>query len=182
MRKLSPINQKLRGVSRQLKALKRWSNSFENYFPKDINTNCKYFNWKIPVSSGLISGNKTKQSVRVECAQRLIDACNFMIQAKPIWARDSRVVATICLPDMFTSEICIYLQDEYFQSHISATREEYYSESYERNKITKKSLAEEWKLSLSKNIKELGVESKYINSINYKENWTIETWYFGEIF
>ena len=184
MRRLSPYRQNIRGVPRQLRALKKWSDSFDNYFPDRnyLNDNLKYYNWKIPVSAGLVAGDKTKQSIQAQCAQRLIDACGYIIEAKPTWADNFRITATICLPDMFTSEVCIYLQEEYFQSHTSANKQKSDWGYCEKTRIADRSLAKEWKLSLSRNIQELGVRNKYVNNTNPEENWICDRWYFGEVF
>lgn len=178
MRRLSLTNKKVRGIPRRLRALKKWSDSFKGCFPNDLEPNNRYWNWKIPILAGLIEGNHTKLSIQAECAQRLIDACNYLIEAKPVSAKDFRVTCVVCLPDMFTSEMCIYLQESYFRSHTS----EYKNKSYEQIIITEKSLAQEWKLSLSENIRELGIKINYKNDDNFHEiPLILERWYFGEV-
>jgi Protein of unknown function (DUF3916) len=83
-----------------------------------------------------------------------------------------RVTCVICLPDMFTSELCIYLQESYFQSHTS----KYENSSYE------KSLAQKWGLSLPEKIKELEIKVNDKNEENIDEKlFILERWYFGEV-
>ena len=182
MRRLSPYKQKIRGVPRQLRALKKWSDSFDNYFPdlKNSSSSLKYYNWKIPVREGLILGNRVKHSVRIECAQRLINVSNNLINAKPDWADNSKVTATIVLPDMFASEVCIYFQEEYFNFHTSTYKQEDDLGCYEQNVIAEKSLAQEWGLLLE-NLSELGISKKYYSKQNIEDNFVSECWYFGEV-
>ena len=90
-------------------------------------------------------------------------------------------MATIVLPDMFVSEVCIYFQEEYFHSHISPYRQENDLGCYEQNVIAERSLAREWGLLLSENLSELGVSQKYVSKQNIEDNSISECWYFGEV-
>ena len=117
MRQLRLTNKKLRGIPRRLRALKRWSENFIDYFPDELPKGRQYMNWKIPVHAGLVMGKYSTPKIKAECAQRMIEACANLIHAKPIKFKNVRVTALISLPDMFSSEICLYLDEAYFRGH-----------------------------------------------------------------
>ena len=146
MRRLSieTLCKKVRGKGRRLKALERWAESFEGFFPSQEYFRRPYCNWKIPVLQSLIKGGKAKQSAKASCAQSLILACHYLIKAKPVWAEDYRVTCLICEPNMFSSEICIYADEQYFQSHVTANEDDWTT----REVILGKSLSKNWNLTL----------------------------------
>jgi hypothetical protein len=106
-RRLALTPKKLRGVSRRLRALSVWAAQFEGTFPPGLTEADRYRNYKIPVHRALLEGPQSTPELRRECAQRLIDACWNLMQSKPPEQVASHVVATIGLPDMFSSEVCI---------------------------------------------------------------------------
>jgi hypothetical protein len=118
MRRLALSNKKVRNIPRRLKALAVWASGFEGYFPQDLTLEQKYSNWKIPVLTTLVEGKQATTAIRKECAQQMINAAHHIRQARPENAIDCRIVAVICLPDMFTSEICIYTHLDYHRGHI----------------------------------------------------------------
>lgn len=176
MRQISLTEKKVRGIPRRLRSLRRWADSFSGWFPEGLEAADRYCHWKIPVLRNLVEGRQAKKPVQIECAQRLIDATSHLIASKPQSANDFRVTCVVCLPDMFTSEVCIYLQEEYFQSHTS--------ESIDRFGTTKaikeRSLANEWGLILPDGVSELGVAVDYRSD---EDDWSIvgERWYYGEV-
>lgn len=139
MRRLSSGHKKLRGISRLLRAVDKWAESFKGYFPENLRPDARYHNWKIPVPISLVEGVHAKRRVQANCAQRLIDACSHLIVVKPPSAKDFRATCVVCLPDMFTSEVCIYLDENYFQSHTQPAT----SKKAETKRIEGRSLAKE---------------------------------------
>lgn len=177
-RRLAFSEKKLRGVKRRLRALQTWSDSFEGYFPTDIPPAERYWNWKIPVQCTLVQGRQTTPEIQARCAQALIDACQHLMLSKPEFAKDWRMTAVICLPDFFTSEICIYKDEGYFSSH---TRESS-SKCGSSRHIAERSLASEWGLVLPEGMGELGVLLEGIEDYNRPDDWyACERWYFGEV-
>lgn len=176
MRRLSLTNKKVRGVARRLRALHKWSDSFSGWFPDELNSTDRYCNWKLPVLSGLVEGKQTTQAVQAECAQRLINACAHLIAAKPHWANNCRVTCSVVLPDMFSSEVCIYLDEDYYQGHVREGVYEYGTTT----RIQSKSLAQEWGLTLQPGINELGVLLDYSSK---EDDWSLqgERWFYGEV-
>lgn len=177
MRQLSISNKKPRGVPRRIRALEKWITQFEGRFPEELQKEDRYFNWKIPVLQNLIEGRHTSKEIQAKCAQCLIDACHGLIQAKPSTAQDCRVTCVVCLPDMFTSEICIYLQEAYFLSHTAHSHDSYGFSKV----IAGRSLAQEWGLRVPEGMGELGVALDY-SGFEDKDDWFVGTrWYFGEV-
>ena len=177
MRRLSLTNKKPRGIPRRLRSLDKWAHQFENWFPADLKPEDRYCNWKIPVFRNLVEGRHASKDVRSECAQRLIDACHRLICAKPREAETYRVTCVVCLPDMFSSEVCIYLKEDYFQSHTSVGHDKYGSTAA----VVGRSLAREWGLVLPDGVAELGLALDY-REFEDPEDWFVgERWYFGEL-
>jgi hypothetical protein len=171
MRRLALSNKKIRNIPRRLKALAAWACRFEGYFPYDLSLAQKYSNWKIPVVTTLVEGKQATPAIRKECAQQMINAAHRMLQARPENTIDCRVVAAICLPDMFSSEICIYTDLEYHRGQIPSLDSEHCR--------TDKSLAAEWGLTLADKVKERGLRYTYKDTDG--RPYEIERWYFGEV-
>jgi hypothetical protein len=114
LRRLALSDKKLRNVGRRLRALARWAASFEGWYPVPRSATDKIVHYKLPVHLSMVEGRQSTPNIRRECAQRLIDACARLQSSKPPAARSQRVVAQICLPDLFSSELCIHLEEDYF--------------------------------------------------------------------
>jgi hypothetical protein len=77
---------------------------------------------------------------------------------------------------MFTSELCIYIQESYFLGCVTPDQNEY----GEIVPLSNRSLAEDWKLKLPEEVLERGMH------VNYPETDTHEgligdRWFFGEV-
>jgi len=178
MRKLVNPNKKLRGIPRRLRSLKIWSESFANNYPTDnqLDPVDAYWNYKIPVDLNLVEGQHSTPEVKRACAQELINACYRLMSAKPKTSGYSRVTCVVCLPNLFTSELCIYRELEYFESHTIGHKNEY----GESKVIVGRSLANEWSLVLPNGVQERGVSHNFHSP---EDDWqdTGECWYFGEL-
>lgn len=105
----------------------------------------------------------------------MIDACFNLIQSKPENARQFRVVAMLCRPELFGSEVAIYTNEEIYQQQIWTGNHEF---GFVRP-ITNKSLAKEWGLVLPAGFSEHGVEVQGTGSDD--TGWFIfEKWFLGE--
>lgn len=175
MRRLALTNKKVRGIPRRLRALQKWSVSFSGWFPDKLDPSNRYCNWKIPVLSSLVEGKQATRSTQVECAQQLVNACAHLISAKPPSLPNYRVTCSIFLPNMFDSQVCIYMDEDYYQGHITEGTYEYGTIT----RLTEKSLAKNWGLTLPPHVKELGV---YLNFDSSEDDWSLvgERWFFGE--
>jgi hypothetical protein len=166
--------KKLRGIPRRIRSLKKWALSFENYFPKELVPTERYYNWKIPVIRSLVEGKQSNIELKSMCAQQLINAAYFLYLSKPEGALSYRVTCCVMLPEMFSSELCIFTSEEYFQEHTNKGTNSFGEISI----ISNKSLANEMGLVLPIGFHELGVLRTYIDEgVVYRS----ECWYFGEV-
>lgn len=172
-----PRQKKLRNLPRRLRALRRWAESFEGRFPsaRDLGENPRYWNWKIPVDWAVLQGRYASAESRREAAQCLIDACAALLRAKPEWAAGYRVTCVVCDPDVFGSELCIYLDEDYFRDSVEAKRDE----DGERTLIQGRSLAAEWRLVLPPGVDELGVRVESAGS--EQDRYVGDHWRYGEV-
>lgn len=170
-RRLALSNKKVRNIPRRLRALAAWAADFEGYFPPELTQEEKYCNWKIPIHMSMVEGKQATPELRRACAQHLINAVEHLRKSRPPHAIDCRVVAAICLPSMFSSEICIYTDLEYHRGHIP----------YEGSDCidTSESLAREWGLILPASMKERGL--RYTVEDWEGKPYEGERWYFGEV-
>lgn len=89
-----------------------------------------------------------------------------------------RTTCVICLPDMFTSEMCFYFSEPYFQCFITEDAERARGMS---RRIHDRSLAKEWGLVLPPPVKEIGVELQVIGFDDPNNHFHGERWYYGEV-
>ncbi|MFW1951999.1 DUF3916 domain-containing protein [Acinetobacter beijerinckii] len=177
MRRLALSNKKERGIPRKLRNLRCWSESFRGYFPDLNGYEDRYYNWKIPVPINLVEGKHASYEIKAECAQYLINACKYLIEAKPQGLKFCKVVCMIEQPNMFASEICLYLDEDYFNAHtLSADR---YDSQFML--VDELSLAQSWNLQIPENMYERGIKIRYIHSEYEADNYIADQWYFIEI-
>lgn len=76
---------------------------------------------------------------------------------------------------MFTSEICIYTSEQYFQFHTEA----WDREPEKLDTTLNRSLAQEWGLILPAGFSEKGVLR---NDVDWEDKgYFVQRWYFGEV-
>ncbi|UZW61490.1 DUF3916 domain-containing protein [Lysobacter enzymogenes] len=153
-----------------LHELERWAAGFAGRFPsaRELSEHPQYWNWKLPFDARLLQGeNAAAQATRRECAQRLIDACAALLRTKPAWAAGVRVTCTICVPEVWGSELCIYLDEDYWRSHVEADA----SGVAAIVPIQGRSLASEWGLALPLGLMERGVECRSGDECAREEQW-----------
>jgi hypothetical protein len=124
MRRISPDRpkQKVRGVKRRLRALDKWADSFEGYFPSEYASE-RYWNWKLPVLDRLVGPPTTTDEIQKHCAEAILRAVKHLLDAKPEKHGHVVVSALITYPEMFGSEICIFFDKDYFDSFFDRTSE-----------------------------------------------------------
>ncbi|MEN4793312.1 DUF3916 domain-containing protein [Pantoea agglomerans] len=168
---------KVRNIPRRLRALNSWAETFHCAERAIFSEDEHFWNFKIPVEINLVEGKSSTQRVRTACAQAMINACANLITATADMDYSLRITAVICLPDMFTSEICLFRSEEYYQSFITEDR----SEKGASVLIRERSLAADWGLILPANVQELGMTLEYYGSENRDEWFTGERWYYGQV-
>ena len=163
-----------------MRALQRWRDSFIDGFPSEHEiAQCeKYWNWKLPTHYLLVEGKQSTQDIKRAVAQILIDACAHLATCKPAWARDIRVTCKISLPDMFSSEICLYINDDYFESHMECGE---FSDKLTITGIDKSRLSERWGLTIPKSLAEVGLKVDFPGYEGGLDAHKGELWFFGEI-
>ena len=168
---------KIRNIPRRMKALNCWAESFQNPERAVFAEDQRYWNFKIPVDINLVEGKHRTQKTQAECAQALINACSHLMQATADLAGTPRITAVICLPDMFTSEVCLFRSEEYFLGFISEGR----SENGSSVLLRERSLAKEWGLILPDGVQEIGIALEYHGGDDTDEWFTGERWYYGQL-
>ncbi|WLH89502.1 DUF3916 domain-containing protein [Pseudomonas sp. FP453] len=175
MRRLSLSNKKLRNIPRRLRALTRWADSFEGSFYSELPLDRGFENEKIPVIESLVEGKQTTPEILAHCAQQLIRAAGYLLEARPDEAPECWVVANIMIPDMFSSEVCVYTDES---RYLGATQPFEY-EHFRQTRIIGRSLASEWGLTVPPGLHEVGFHFVYVDEDG--ETYESEHWYFGEV-
>ncbi|MEG2724000.1 MAG: DUF3916 domain-containing protein, partial [Acinetobacter sp.] len=117
------------------------------------------------------------QEIKVRCVQYLINACQYLIESKPQGLEFCKVVCMIEQPNMFSSEICLYLDEDYFNAHtLSAHRYD-----YQYVLADELSLAKSWNLKIPENMYERGIKIHYIDPEDEADNYIADQWFFIEI-
>lgn len=175
VRSLCFTNKKLRGQRRLFRWLRGWANSFSNSFPSSDMLESPYWNWKIPVPCTLVEGRRARKSTVIQCAQLLLDATANLAASRPEWAKGCRAACVIVTPEVFGSEVCLYMNEEYFQNQISPAREG----DLVKELVTGKSLAQRWGLNVPPGFQELGLQVVVSDPEDgdYRNEW----WFFGEL-
>lgn len=168
---------KIRNIPRRIKALNYWAGAFLNPLRADFPEDQHYWNYKIPVDINLVEGKHSNKKTKADCAQALINACSNLMLATVDCYYSPRITAVICLPDMFTSEICLFRSEEYFQSFISEGSSENSSSAI----LRERSLAKEWGLILPDGVQELGIALEYHGGDDPDEWFISERWYYGQL-
>lgn len=168
---------KIRNIPRRIKALNRWAETFHNPVRALFSEDELYWNYKIPVDKNLVEGKHSNQKTKAECAQALINACSNLMCAIADYENSPRITTVICLPDLFTSEVCLFRSEEYFQSFIS----EGHSENSSSVILREHSLAKEWGLILPDGVQELGITLDYYGGNDPDEWFSGERWYYGQL-
>ena len=175
MRRLSLTNKKLRNIPRRLKALTRWADSFEGSFYAELPLKRGFENEKIPVIESLVEGKQTTPEILAHCAQQLIRAAGYLLEARPIDAPECWIVANIIIPDMFSSEVCVYTD----KSRFLGSTQPFDYEQFRQTRITGRSLASEWGLTVPPGLHEVGFH--FMHEDEDGDIFESEHWYYGEV-
>ncbi|WP_032812656.1 DUF3916 domain-containing protein [Acinetobacter proteolyticus] len=176
MRRFALSNKKEQGIPRKLRNLRCWSESFKGNFPDLEGYEERYYKWKIPVPMNMVQGKHAQQDIKAQCVQYLINACQYLIEAKPVGTKFCKVACVIVQPDMFASEVCLYLDEDYFNAHTLSG--EYYDPQYLL--VDDISLSRRWGLQIPEHMYERGIHIHYIDPKNETDNYIADYWYFIE--
>jgi hypothetical protein len=144
--------EKLRGINRRLKSIDNWAESFNGYFPEEYSTE-KYMNYKIPVLDRLVNTPTTTKNIQAHCLKAILKATAYIEKAKPKKLNNSIVTVLVTYPDMFSSEICIFFNEEYFRTFFERN-----NETEKLIQLSGKSLAQDLEVDIPANFKEIGFQ------------------------
>jgi hypothetical protein len=164
-----------------MRALESWASSFRQNFPSesDVRSNGKYWNEKLPTHQAMVEGKYSTTGMKRQVAQLLINGCHHLVTAKPAWAANIRVTCVIALPNMFSSEICIYTSEDYFGGHV---QEGIGSNGVTVSRIVEKKLSHLWDLSLPQGVAEVGVRVCFPgHGSRGEDSFAVEHWFYGEV-
>lgn len=172
MRRISVCRpkEKVRGIKRRLRSLDKWVNSFEGYFPSEC-ANEKYWNLKLPVLDRLVGPPTTTNEIQAHCAQAILKAAKYLLDARPVECSSAVVTVLIAYPQMFGSEICIFFNKEYYDSFYNRN-----SEWQSLTLIQGKQLSKELKFEVPHKFVEIGYTHKIKDECDgevsiYEEEW-----------
>ena len=77
---------------------------------------------------------------------------------------------------MFSSEICLFLDEEYLNSHTMSAG--FYDPQFIQ--VIELSLASSWNLQIPENMYERGIKIRYIDPEDEADNYIADRWYFIE--
>ena len=174
MRKLS-IGRRIKyDVVRELRTLRLWSESLN--FPKAPWEGRGYYNWKLPMPRALVSPPAARVPVQAACIHVLISAAERLASQKLPGLEHARVFAIVSLPDLFSSEICIFFDPDYQASfHTRDSADERWTLKPNDSPIRR------FSLSLPSDFEEWGFDTFYRDDTfdpPYIEEG--ETWLIGE--
>lgn len=119
MRRLSFYRHKakVRNPARHLRALRAWAESARGKYPSRIED--KYLNWKIPVLDRLVEPPTAKPEWQAHALESLLIAARHFAEAKPEAEQGrSWVAVLVCLPNMWSSEVTVFFDREYYESFL----------------------------------------------------------------
>ena len=107
--------KKVRGIPRRLAALARWADQFAGrHLPRPAGGD-EYWNWKIPVYSGLVNPPHATVAIQGECMRHMLRAAEHLAAAVPAaYEGYYRVACLFVLPWMYYSEIAIFYERDYY--------------------------------------------------------------------
>ncbi|MEU7142896.1 DUF3916 domain-containing protein [Nocardia sp. NPDC046473] len=106
--------KKLRNPGRHLRRLAQWPEWIADQIPKaDTLADQRYWNFKIPVFNKLVDSPQTTNAIRKTCLATVFAAAQAVEQS-PRRPPRSRVACLVSTPDLFSSEVTIFLSEDYF--------------------------------------------------------------------
>ncbi|MEA5451618.1 DUF3916 domain-containing protein [Leptolyngbya sp. CCNP1308] len=107
--------KKLRGIPRRLRSLSKWAEQFGGcYYPRSAAEE-NYIHWKIPVNSSLANPPHTNKRTQAQCMSHMLRAADLLSQSLPKdYSSYYRVTCLFTLPWMFSSELTIFYNPEYY--------------------------------------------------------------------
>ncbi|MFB8280911.1 DUF3916 domain-containing protein [Nocardia colli] len=105
-------DKKLRNPGRHLRRLAQWPEWIVDQIPESF-ADQRYWNFKIPVFNKLVDSPQTTNAIRKTCLATLFAAAEA-VESSPRRPPHSRVACLVTTPDLFSSEVTIFLSEDYF--------------------------------------------------------------------
>jgi hypothetical protein len=110
-------NAKVRNPERHLRALRKWAQGFDGFYPE--RTNEKYQNYRIWTLDRLIQGPASKTAWQKEAIKQLLAAAENLISSRPPEEEGKSWVAILlCYPNLWFSEVTVFFDKAYLESFI----------------------------------------------------------------
>lgn len=176
MRKLQSAGsrKKTRGMRRKCREMVREIYEGTNEFPcLDYDGN-SFWGLKPPFARYFIESSRTPHAVRRLCVQTLIDRAAHLVRLRPPELKSARVVVVISLPEMWSSELIVFFDGEYFANFFRRT------DSYQQWKRLRPDirLTRRWNLRVPDNFLEATFYEKILDD-GYRYSGII--WAIGEL-
>jgi hypothetical protein len=170
--------KKVRGLKRKIRKFIRELNELTRDFPQEFSNG--YWEIHLPSQgSEWINSVKTPFNVRKQCLQTLIDRTKHLIDRKPEYRQDIRVVLMIDFHYWYSTKIEIF-SVENDEEGFSPYREDDYTRwiALEENH----NLAKEWGLTIPKGMEIKGIKEEIKDSeLADDDIFGGEIWFIGEL-
>ena len=165
------MKTKSRGLRRKSQNMVRRLSQQTEVFPK-AHQGVGFWHLHLPVSHEFIDSSKAPFGIRRLCAQTLINRA-FDLAALAPDPVQTRVVAAISLPELWSSQIVVFFGPDYFNSFFDRDSTEQKWTPIEGRRLTKK-----WHLQLPHGLSERGTTEEI-----FKPDFasTGELWFIGQL-
>lgn len=109
---LNRPKEKVRGAERRLKALDKWVDQFDGYFPSEWSGE-RYLDYKIPVLDRLVDPPTTRKLWQARAIQAMFRAYEHLISAKPSEYDEVSVDLILTWPNLHGSRIIVFFDESY---------------------------------------------------------------------
>ncbi|WP_090646732.1 DUF3916 domain-containing protein [Asticcacaulis taihuensis] len=93
-----------------MKCLADWADKMVGFFPASpVREGYGYNHYKIPGSRTLLTPPVAMRQAYERCAREILRAAVNISNAKPEKAKLAKVAGIVGYPDMFSSEVCVFL-------------------------------------------------------------------------
>lgn len=165
---------RVRGLRRKCQAMVESIGDLAECIPVEYPRVRGYWHAKLPVSQAFIDSPRAPRSVRCLCIQAMLDAAEQIRNTQSSRKIDCRVVTTINLPNLFSSEIIVFFGDDYFSRFFDRNTPEH---SWVALPL-RRSLQREWSLRLPAG----WIERGYKETIADEDHHHVgEIWFFGDL-
>ncbi|WP_078554461.1 DUF3916 domain-containing protein [Bacillus alkalicellulosilyticus] len=166
-------DKKIRGLKRKTKNMVNRIVQETIEFPTDFYNG--YWHLHLPVAQDFITSSKTPIGVKKICIETLISRAEHLIKIKPMTSERIRVLVTIDLPGLWSSQIIIFSGNSHFENFFERHNkyQKWLPISKERN------LEKEWRIHVPKDLIVKGF--KEIITDEDGEIYSGEIWFIGEI-